>query len=89
MENCDLAEFNKHHQCFAVQCGNLKSCDVDSNGESMILTFSRKSGSDVWTRSKFLEFNEVRIQRRLIVDVDYLIREGRLFNFSQIDNAKN
>lgn len=51
METCDLAEFNKERQCFAVQCGDLKSCDVASNGDSVILTFSRKSGSDVWTRS--------------------------------------
>jgi len=51
MENCDLAEFNKLKQCYAVQCSNLKSCDIDSNGDATILTFSRKTGADVWTRS--------------------------------------
>jgi len=51
MENCDLAEFNKLRQCFAIHCNNLKSCDIDSNGVATILTFSRKTGSDVWTRS--------------------------------------
>lgn len=51
MENCDLAEFDKLRQCYAVHCTNLKSCDVDSNGDSTVLTFSRKTGGDVWTKS--------------------------------------
>lgn len=55
MENCDLAEFDKLRQCYAVHCSNLKNCDVNSNGDSTVLTFSRKTGSDVWTRSKLYQ----------------------------------
>lgn len=49
MESCDMAEFKNRH-CFAIQCADLKSCDIAPQGDSEILTFTRKTGTDIWTR---------------------------------------
>lgn len=49
VESCDLALFENDH-CYAVQCSDLPSCEmVPSQAKSQIITFTRKSGSDVWT----------------------------------------